>query len=142
MAHVEHETNAVISNPPVSLSYYVPPPHDYTCCRSVRDHLSVRLAEAVSVRQTACQQQADVCAQAADRLAAAGRAQAEVSGWLDELAALLDGGGNTPAADAAQLADRAEQLQVRSLGRRKEENGAAYFEGEGLSRGGVGLSDG
>ena len=72
--------------------------------------------ESVSIAQSGCQQQADVCAQAADRLAAAGRGQAEVSAWLDELGALLDG-HRTPG-DAGQIASRAEQLQVRGRGGR------------------------
>ena len=68
----------------------------------------------MSACQSACQQQADVCGQACDRLAAAGRGQAEVSQWLDQLEALLD--QHRPPADAGQIAGRAEQLQVRRGG--------------------------
>ncbi|XP_043244080.1 nesprin-1-like [Amphibalanus amphitrite] len=68
------------------------------------------LRESVSDGQAGCQQQADVCAQSADRLAAAGRGQAEVSAWLDELSKLLD--GPAPATEAGQVAQRADQLQT------------------------------
>ncbi|XP_043237695.1 nesprin-1-like isoform X2 [Amphibalanus amphitrite] len=68
------------------------------------------LRESVSDGQAGCQQQADVCAQSADRLAAAGRGQAEVSAWLDELSQLLD--GPAPATEAGQVAQRADQLQT------------------------------
>ena len=71
-----------------------------------------RSSESVSDGQAGCQQQADVCAQSADRLAAAGRGQAEVSAWLDELSKLLD--GPAPATEAGQVAQRADQLQVRN----------------------------
>ena len=66
-----------------------------------------------------------MCAQAADRLAAAGRGQAEVSAWLDELGALLDG-HRTPG-DAGQIASRAEQLQVR--GRERGQRGRGVLTG-------------
>ncbi|XP_043218066.1 microtubule-actin cross-linking factor 1-like [Amphibalanus amphitrite] len=67
------------------------------------------LRESVSDGQAGCQQQADVCAQSADRLAAAGRGQAEVFAWLDELSKLLDG----PAPATETVLSR--QLYCRSL---------------------------
>ncbi|XP_037072795.1 nesprin-1-like [Pollicipes pollicipes] len=69
-----------------------------------------QLKDAADAQQTRCQQQLAGCAQAADRLAAAERGQAEVADWLDELAAVLD--EHQPPTAADQLSSRADVLQA------------------------------